>query len=276
MTTSGRPPRPATVNELLELALFHLSCLAVAQLPERVKVRPPWREYSTTSAHAVSGLAEALGGVALFATGLLSFARSFSRGPGYTYLAHQPTLHHGDFLAMGALGYLSFVLHPLGMVSIFLLAEGVVRSLAAALTGGRPGLAVLSVPHWVFLRLQRLAASVRLDNALGPPRPDVVLLPDVTPDGSLVIVSRDRKDWSDVQVVELDGRFYRLVDLALVRDGRLHSWRYRFRGLDPAEIIRGTVVHLEAPRPPRSLRAEEPATPGEPPRTLTGRLTRRR
>ncbi len=276
MKTLGRLLRPGTVDDLLQHAAFHLVGFAVAVLPERVKVKLPWCEYSTVSAHVASGVSEVLGGVALFGAGLLPYVTSFSRGAGYTYVAHQPTLHHSDFFAVGALGYLSYLLHPVAIVSLYVLGEGTVRALDAALTGRRLGLAFLSVPHWVFLRLRRLAAKSRLEHDLGPARPDVVLLPEATPDGRLVIVSRDRKEWSDVQVVELGGRFYQLTAVELVREGALLSWRYRFRTLDPAEIIRGDVVRLEAPRAPRPRQGGDPAPPGEPRHPLTGRLVRRR
>lgn len=223
---------------------FAATALAVAVLPERVKEHPRLQPYATTSAHAVSAYVEVVVAVAFFVKGMLVAVSGFSHGPGWEYLVRQPELTQRDFFAMGALGYLAYLLQPITWVLLYCFAEGVVRALEALVTGRHLGLGFV----WLAWRAGRLFRQTlhrrRLDLLLGPPRPDEIIR---LPSGrtiALEVYSVESKPWSETQVVEVDGAFFELAGRNLVRRGRWHAWRYQFLPLGENEVIRGAIIPL--------------------------------
>jgi len=235
------------MRELLELFASSLLAFLVALLPERVKERQPWKDYRSTTAHVCSGVVEAAAAVFLFGAGYLSFVGAFSANFGFTFINSIPNPTTSDLGRMGILGFVSYLLTPWAMATFWCIVEGVLRSLDAIFSQRYLGMAFISGPHWLWLRLKERARRADLAVALGPERPDRIEHPDVTPDGSLRIFSRDDKPWSDVQVVEFEERFYQLVEKGLVPENRWWSYRYKLRAMDPREIIRGAIVSYELP-----------------------------
>lgn len=233
---------------LLDRLLFILISLAITVLPEQVKEHERLQPYRSTAAHLFSAYAEMAISAALFVLGMLAAVSSFSHGPAWEYLARQPTLAHRDFFAMGALGYLSYLLHPSTWLLLYCFAEGVVRAIEGLINGRHPGLAAV----WAVWRLggwlRRRVHSSHTSIIVGPTRPDeIVMLPFGQPI-ALEIFSVEEKPWSEMQVVELNGDFYELATCQLVRHGRWNAWRYQFLPLGGGEVIRGSIVRLSAPQ----------------------------
>lgn len=230
------------MRELIEHVAFALGAFVVAALPERVKLRQPWRSFSTTGAHLASGAVETGVSVVLFGVGMLSFLGAFSNRYGMPFVTGIPNPTTSDLGRLGILAFVSYLITPWGLATLFGVAEGILRALEAAFNSRHLGLAALSLPHWLGLAAVRRLQRAHLETMLGPPRPDRVETASATPDGTLRIICRDRKPWSEVQVVEFDEHFYILVDCALIVDGEVRSHRYRLRPLDPNEVIRGTIA----------------------------------
>lgn len=234
-------------------------------LPERVKEHPRLQPYATTPAHVISAYAEVVAAVVLFVWGMVGAVSGFSHGPAWEYLTRQPQLTHRDFFAMGALGYLAYLLRPTTWLLLYCFAEGVVRAYEAAFWGRHLGLGAVWLGWQLGRWTRRGVRRRRLDVLLGPKRPDqIVVLP---PGGTvaLEVLTVEDKPWSDTQVVELDGAFYELTGRELVRRGRWHWWRYRFLPLGDNEVIRGAVVRLSASLGPPGddrARADAGAGPG--------------
>lgn len=230
--------------ERLDRLLAILISLAITVLPERVKEHERLQPYHSTAAHLLSAWAEMAISATLFVLGMLAAVSGFSHGPAWEYLQRQPTLTHRDFFAMGALGYISYLLHPTTWLLLYGFAEGVVRAVEVGINGRSPGVA----PVWAVWRLggwlrQRMQKS-RTNLLVGPTRPDeIVRIPEGQPI-TLEIFSVEEKPWSEMQVVELDGRFYELVARELVPHGRWQAWRYQFGELGGGEVIRGAIIHL--------------------------------
>lgn len=246
------------MRELLERIASSLLAFLVAFLPERVKERRPWKDYRTTAAHVSSGVVELGFGVVLFGMGYLSFVGEFSAAFGFDFATKAPNPTTSSLGRLGILGFVSYLLTPWAMITFFCVVEGVLRALDAILSERFLGMAFVSGPHWLWLRLRERSRRADLAVALGPARPDRIEHPDATPDGSLRIFSRDDKPWSDVQVVEFEEHFYLLVEKGLVPEQRWWSYRYKLRAMDPREIIRGTVVRYE-PSPAAPPSAEDGA-----------------
>jgi hypothetical protein len=242
-----------------------LVSFAVAVLPERSKLGDGRAAYfAAPSAHIASGLAEIVVCAGLFISGMIRAVTTFSQGPGATYLYHQPTLTYGDFFGMGILAFLSYLIRPTSLLLLYCFGEGILRSLEAAIWGRMLGLAIVAVP-WRLARRARAAAQ-RADTrlALGPVRPDEIVLPEDSRSRMLEVYSVEDKPWSEYQVVELDGRFFTLATRRLVPRGAHHAYRYQFHPLEEREVIRGAIVAL-GPRPEaEAAPAATAETAGEP------------
>jgi len=233
------------MREVLERLASAALAFLVAFLPERVKERRPWKDVRSVAAHVTSGVAETLVAVLLFGLGYLSFVGEFSAAFGLAFVTSVPNPTTSDLGRVGILGFVSYLLTPWAMASFWCVVEGVLRALDAIFSQRYLGMAFISGPHWVWLRLRERTRRADLAVALGPKRPDRIEHPDATPDGSLRIFSRDDKPWSDVQVVEFEEHFFQLVEKSLVPEGGWWSYRYKLRAVDPTEILRGSIVGYE-------------------------------
>lgn len=249
------------MRELIEGLASAVVAFLVAFLPERVKERPPWKDFRSVAAHVVSGFAETLVAVVLFGVGYLSFVGEFSAAFGFAFITNVPNPTTSDLGRIGILGFVSYLLTPWAMASFWCVVEGVLRALDAVFSDRLLGMAFISGPHWLWLQLRERSRRADLATALGPERPDRIEHPDATPDGSLRIFSCEDKPWSDVQVVEFEEHFFQLVEKSLVPESGWWSYRYKLRAMDPTEIIRGVIVRYQLPAAPSA--EGEPATADE-------------
>jgi hypothetical protein len=220
-----------------------LVALVVSAAPERAKRSGPLAAWADPGVHVVSGAIEALASATLFILGMLRAVGVFARGPGWVYLSRSDTLGYDDFFAIGALGYVNYLLHPITLLLVYCYGEGIVRALEAVYHDRMPGLGVVAA---VWRGVEAATASARRARRaalIGPPRPDEVVEPGRSPRGMLEIYSVGDWAWSEVQVVEYRGEFYQLASKDLVRRGAHHAWRYLLHRLDDNEVIRGAIVH---------------------------------
>jgi hypothetical protein len=219
-----------------------LVALVVSVVPERAKRSGPLAPWASPGVHILSGVIESLATGALFVLGLLRAVGLFAQGPGWVYLTNRDTLRYGDFFAMGALGYLNYLLHPITLLLVYCYGEGIVRALESVYHERMPGLGVVAV---VWRGVEAATASARRARRkalLDPDRPDEVVEPARSARGMLEIYSVVDRPWSDVQVVDYGGEFYQLASKELVERGAHHAWRYLLHRLDENEVIRGAIV----------------------------------
>lgn len=225
----------------LREVVLHLAGLAVTVLPERSK-RWEWTAALPMGRlHVLSGAAETLIGVSLFLHWMLAFVNRFTAEYGYTYLASRPELTHGLIGSMGVLGYISFLFTLKAWFAVYLVAEGMVRALEVLLLDRRPGMLVVAAADWLGRRVMRWVGHVRLQHALGPKRPDRVERLAGQDGEALALWSVHGYPWRQGQVIRFADGLFVLCETGLARDGRHHAHRFRFRALDPGEIIRGEV-----------------------------------
>ena len=265
---SFRVKAAPVLQDFLARMQFTLVSLVVSTFPERAK-RDGWpAHYASAAAHAFSGWVEVLISVGLFGVGFLGYVGRFVEGPGWTYVSRQPTLTYGDFFGMGALGYVSYLFTPISLVTLYCIAEGLVRGLDSAFSDRMVGVAFVAVPWRIVGRVRRLSARRRLAELLGPERPDQVVTGEAGSGSALVIFSAREKPWSERQVLEYQDDFYAVAGRRLVPHGPHHAYRYDLRRLEPAEVIRGALLRY-APGGPAVVATSEagavaPVRPHEP------------
>jgi hypothetical protein len=244
----------------VQRVLYELLSFLVALVPEAVKTRDPYQRLATPRGNVFSGVVETAVAATLFIVEMVRYVTTFSLDQGYTAIASMPTSDYGIFMGVGALAFLSFFITPESLVLVYCVAEGLVRTYETALTGRLLGAALVAVPWRLVEILEERAGRARIAVLLGPARPDEVVLPAESHHGLLEVYSIEDKPWSDVQVVELDGVFYRLVAKNLVRRGRHHAYSYELKPTEDREVIRGTIVRYgSGGRPPRQpVRSDTP------------------
>jgi hypothetical protein len=219
-----------------------LVALAVSVVPERAKLAGPLAPWASPAVHVASGVIEALVAAVLFVLGMLRAVSLFARGPGWVYLTQPGTTTIGEWFAVGALGYLSYLLQPVSLLLVWCYGEGIVRALEAVFHERMPGLGVVAV---LWRGVELVAAwtrSAQRRALIGPRRPDEVVEPQRSSLAMLEIYSVEDRPWSDVQVVDYDGEFYQLASKDLVARGAHHAFRYLLHRLDDNDVIRGTIV----------------------------------
>ena len=257
---------PSSKRGLAEWVAFSLTALVVSTFPEGSK-REGWlAPYASPAAHVVSGWVETFLSAGLFVAGLLLYVGGFNQGPGWTYVVHQPTLTPGDFLGVGALGYLSYMLTPVAWLTVYCVGEGIVRALDAAISERLLGMALVALPWRAAAAVRRGQRRARLTLQLGPERPDEVVRWEGPPVALTVFASR-RKPWASHQVIEHRGEFFRLLGVALTRQRGHGAFRYDFGQLEAREVIRGVPIRYAPDERPAAAAAPPPAGIGDEPKT---------
>jgi len=223
-----------------------LVALVVSVVPERAKRTGPLAPWANPGVHILSGVIESLAAGALFVFGMLRAVGVFAHGPGWVYLSNRDTLGYNDFFAVGALGYLSYLVHPFTLLLVYCYAEGIVRALEAVYHERMPGLGVIALAWRGVELLGARVRGARRKALLGPDRHDEVVEPGRSPRGMLEIYSVEDRPWSDVQVVDYGGEFFQLASKDLVPRGAHHAWRYLLHRLDDNDVIRGVIVRYPA------------------------------
>jgi hypothetical protein len=220
--------------------------LVVSTFPEDVK-RSGWPSaYASMPAHSFGGWIEALSFAGLFGVGFLRHVNAFIQGPGWLYLKNKPgSLGYGDFFGTGALGYLSYLVTPVAWVTLYCFAEGIVRALEGAYSQRMLGMALVVLPWRAIRAVGRTKQRRRLEEMLGPERPDEVVIGTPGSPAALTIFAAREKPWTDYQVIEVAGEFYEAIGVRLVGRGLHHVYRYEFRRLEPGDVIRGVLVRYQ-------------------------------
>jgi len=232
----------AAATERLGSALV---ALAVSTFPEGAKAAGWPRDHASVAAHVVSGWVETLLSAGLFVLGFLRYGERFTQGAGWTYVSHRPALTYGDFIGVGVIGYLSFLLTPLAWVTVWCFGEGILRALDAALSSRMLGMALVAVPWKAAGALRRRAARRALLFRLGPERPDEVAAGEAGSGSDLVVWASREKAWIANQVIEYRKEFFRLARRRLVRRAGRSAFRYDFRRLARGEVIRGVLLSYD-------------------------------
>jgi hypothetical protein len=239
--------RPMAQDFLARLQ-FTLTALLVSTFPERAK-RDGWPAvYASAAAHAFSGWVEVLISVGVFGVGLLHYLNTFSNSTGWTYLSNLPSSTIWDWRGVGLIGALSYLLTPLAWVSLYCIVEGVLRALDAVFSERMLGVALVALPWRAVVALRRLSARRRLEERLGPERPDEVVNGEPGSPVALAIFAAREKPWSERQVLEYGDDFYTVVRRQIVPRGPHHAYRYELHHLEPGEVIRGVLVRYAPQR----------------------------
>jgi len=219
-----------------------LVALLVSIVPERAKRSGPLAAWASPGVHVASGVIELVVAGALFIVGMLRAVGLFAHGPGWVYLTRSDTLGYDDFFAVGALGYLNYLLHPVTLLLVYCYGEGIVRALEAVYHERMPGLGVVALAWRGVEAATAWARRAHRTALIGPPRPDEVVEPGRSALGMLEIYSVEDRPWSDVQVVDYHGDFFQLASRDLIERGAHHAFRYLLHRLGDNEVIRGAIV----------------------------------
>ncbi|MFH1176416.1 MAG: hypothetical protein V1750_03330 [Acidobacteriota bacterium] len=241
--------------------LLALLAFVIAALPERVKQQPPFEGYSTVSMHVLSGIAEIIICAGLFIVGMIAYVTEFTSGAGWAAFLSIPRPDTGHLFGIGVLGYVSYLFRPTSLLLVYCFAEGIARTLDAALWERQLGVGLVAVPWRAVETFQRRARRAERALRLGPARPDEIIFPPQSRSGLLEIFSVEDKPWSDFQVIELGGEFYQLATRRFLRHGKHHAYRYQLHPLEAREVIRGAIVKLAAPPPSGASGDEEAGRP---------------
>ena len=140
----------------------------------------------------------------------------------------------------GLVGWLTWFLHPAAWLYGAISAVGLVRVVAfvAAREAVAEPLVLLSLrlaQRWGEYRFVR-----RRERTLGPARQDRILAG--SEEGELIVLScRDKPDWREEVTIEIEGRFYCLIDVEERVDGEWSSLAYILRETDDAALIRRLI-----------------------------------
>lgn len=197
-----------------------------------------WRPSSTVDfvrSAVLSGLVECATGLCLLAVGFLHFMASRAQ-------QMQPAdINAGTRLYFLVILGLEYVFHPLGLIGIFLAAEGALRFSAAFLTDE----VIPSLPIKLALLARDRLDARRKAKLLGPEVPDLLeQLPGK--DGELLIHAQQPKEgWRVSITVAVDGEFYGIAQAETSTGQR--PFTYLLRKLTAGTIIRG-MYRYDRPR----------------------------
>ncbi len=212
-------------------------------LPESLNEKPPLLRFRNDAAHLLSGIAECLLGLSLFAMSYYHAIDSIQGKIMEGYATGKVSVaSEADLRGAGAIAAVFGMFSPTSILYLGMFAEGIIRAVAAGIVRHRHGI----VPMWAAYRLLLLvrgsAEKIRMKAMIGPARTDKVRLK--MPERILEILSVEVKPWSDRQIVQYQEEFYVLKSKSFMQVGSNYAHRYLCRPLNPGEIIRGTVVAI--------------------------------
>jgi len=189
------------------------------------------------------GVIEGAAGLGLFAVGGLAFLQNSSTEQGMMLLENwQPGLTTTHLRGLGLVNALAWAISPVSWPFTYLMAVGLARCVAFVVTRE----AVAEPLVWLVVRARQAVRNRRenrrLLDALGPVRPDRRIAGE---DGELIVLtSREKPEWTATVTVEIDERYYRVVDRELYEIGEWTMIAYRLRENDPGAVIRRLVRYL--------------------------------
>ena len=235
------PPSPPTVSppHIIATGLAALwdfvVALPVSLLPE------PWRRRAGTH-HLPLAAATTWSAIPLLPNG------------------KEPCLDDGQVYGLGAMTFLSFLISPIGLATLFFFGEGVLRAFSAAVTREPCG----SLP--LFLLERGLAAARAGLGAARGRLHDGPLCADLLvrdPAGLLVIHTCRARPWGETTTLQIDGEHFRIDRYQETGPPRRHT--YRLCRAPARHVIRQLVVYhpddllLEAARQRQARAAEREA-----------------
>jgi hypothetical protein len=231
---------------LLNSAANFVIAFFLSVLPEKVIERPSLARFRTDAAHVLSGIAECILGLGLFA---LSYYRVMDSIQGKImegYAAGKVSVaSEADLRGAGAIAAVFGLFSPISILFFGMFIEGIIRAVAAGVVRHRHGIAPVWAVYKLLHLVRRTSKKIRVKSLIGPVRPDKVRLK--MPEKTLELLSVQIKPWSDKQIVKYGEEFYILTSKTFTKVGVNHTYRYIFRPLKPGEIIRGTVVTIVPP-----------------------------
>lgn len=237
-----------TTKEATFLPRTLLAGAASALLPDRQRCDLARRyEIDPPRWSLALGLLQMIAGTSLFLAGGLAFLRPASADQSLLLLQNwRPDLSTTHFQGLGLINWLAWFLHPLSWPFGYLALVGVARSSAFAISRE----AVAEPIVWLTMEMvtgirERSSRAAKL-RRLGPARPDRLL--ERSGDGSRLIVlsSREKTDWTPAATIEIDDRYYLVMDVTERPDGNSFVLAYRLQETHPAALVRRLVRY----RPP--------------------------
>jgi hypothetical protein len=210
----------------------------VSLLPERMKEHPRLQGLAGTGLHIASGLSEMAVGAVLWARGFLPHLEAYNSA---MFAAAGAA---GEIRGLGIFGVVDYVAQPLSLLYTYLVVEGVLRTFVTIFARRCLGVAPLGLLYRAFGGTLGFLEKEERRGLRGPMAPDRVFTAGEEQE-ILEIQSWAPKDWSDRQILEYGNEFYIMTDNKFALAGLHYRYRYRFRKLQPGEIIRGSVVKYE-------------------------------
>lgn len=187
-----------------------LLTFAVAPLLPREERRLwPWREWSKNGTLLVLSAAfHTVVALGLYVAGLVSYVKRF--GELYTAALVDPNAPESATLSShyGVIGFLSWVVSPLGLLAGLYITDSVVRAFGSV-SGNAPGSFFLWLPCLALRKLRRSWEEAALTARYGPA--DLPLRIEKRGNTLFVRASRSRDDWHELLTYSYGDELFKLV-----------------------------------------------------------------
>jgi hypothetical protein len=233
---------PPAISRIAASVISGILAFLIALLPERIKERTPFSRFESNIAHVFSGILECALALSLFVYGYTRFVEGFSHGIATAVATGgaQNGISEAQLRSMGVLGFVFYLLHPMALISFYMIFEGAVRAFAAAIAERRHGV----LAFWAIHRIAMFAGKKRrehiLRKKLGPDEPDSIFNDETSQ--SLIVTSMEDKPWRERQVAKCGDVFYILSAKTFIPKGKYYRYQYTYRRMHPGEIIRGSIA----------------------------------
>ncbi len=186
------------------------------------------------------GAIEAPGGILAFMAGGIASVWGASGSNGRLLIENWwPGLSTVHFQGLGLLAWLSWLLHPAAWLFLLVAATGLVRLVAFSVTRTAVAEPLAAVSCALVRLTMQKAVAARRAQMLGAWRPDRFVR---EPGSDLVVLTcREKPGWNELATMEIDGAFYRLIDVSLRPEGNRRALAYRLRRAEPHGVIRRLV-----------------------------------
>lgn len=225
------------------LIVIALSFVIAPLLPKEERKAWPWQEWARNSAiQTLNAYLHAVAALVLWMLGLVATVKHF--GDLYTAALMDPHGGTGDAAYLswyGMIGFFSWMVSPLGLLSGLYLIDSVARAVGGAMTGSVPGSFFLWVPCLFWRRLTRLGMEAALTARYGPA--DLPLRIEKRGNMLFVRASRSRDDWHDLLTFSYGDEFFKLVWRGEVAaGGGRNCFEYRMEPWPGAEPVRKILL----------------------------------
>jgi len=217
-----------------------LGLLAAALLPARLRDRVAFRLELPLArwAAALCAFAALAGGIA-WVLCWLAWMEQVTAAAGDVAVSQVSVPNRGGLMFFGPLLAFSYLFTWTGALLGYVTLSGALRSAVWATTREVPGDPVIALGALLADGLRTLRARQRAGTLLREPPADLVR---AVGDGLLEIVRAEaRADMAPGASVEVDGRFYQVVEVRQALYGKRTVLVYDLRELPPENVLRGFV-----------------------------------